>query len=271
MDAVEDTLARTRFRGPVLLGLGVGLCTVGVLSACGGPTVIPYRPPTTPIVALEPLDDGELVVAAGVTNTVIVDSDDGESFVMLVPGTSYDLFSPAGAYAGTAALGVQRFELRGAFERNAQDWMFEAGLGLRLPSFARWTPVVDVATGYEEIRDEYTQQADTAEGLEEEDIDYAYRVVAPSARVRMVWQPSDALSVPLSLRVSHSRTVALEGLEDRKMPTQTYVDLGAGVVYKPGRGCLRLGAGVAVDPRSPTSAQLHAALGCNTQLWGGAQ
>lgn len=272
MTTSEDTLARTRWRGPVLLGLGVGLCTVGVLSACGGPVVVPYRAPTTPIVGLEPLEDGDIVASAATNNVSVWGRDDGQPYLFVYPGSGGDVFETGGVYSGSVAVGVERLELRAGIQRNPRGWIYEGGTGLRLPSFGRWTPVVDVATAYQDISDEYTQQIDTAEGIfEEEEIAYRYRVVAPSARARMVWQPTERLSVPVFVRWTNSRTYIVSGLESGRGPTENYLDVGAGAVYQPGDGCLQLGAGVFLDPRLPQATHLQASIACRGQLWGGAQ
>jgi hypothetical protein len=163
--------------------------------------------------------------------------------------------------------GIGPVELRASFTHGNLGVQSNGGVGLRAPSLGRWVPVVDAGLAYANYADTYTPKLDTADGddpatFDETPIPYAYNSWTPHARLRMVWQPTSEISVPLSVRVAYSWTQMIEGPYGSR--DRTYVELAAGVMWQIPKTCFQVGGGAYM--RRDTLVYGHVALSCQMNL-----
>lgn len=242
---------------PMLWGWGALLA----LGGCAGPQVVPYAAPIHGVSTLDPLDKGQVEFAAGVENYVIQDQD----VLLIVPSLLLEDWGLA-PYRGHFGVGFGRVELGLNASYTHKGPLAAATLGVHGPELGSWESVLDVGYGWQRAEGVYTPKDDNGNELEQ--VDYAYRLHAPSVRVRAVWQPLSQVLVPLSITGSYSTTSNIKGLSESQLRQQSYLDLGAGVIWDPGGGCLQWGVGLSIDPRYPKVPRISSDVSCQFRIGG---
>lgn len=266
-----------------ILTLGAFCTLSGVIAACGptGPVVIPFQPPREPITGLDVVEEGETEISATFGGTVGVDQD---RRLQLSPVDPYLLAAP-----WTVGLnhGLERIELRLLVGQHLLNHQGSLGVGYKLRSEGRWDVVADAALAASRYQSRFEvpdpDYVDTANGettpgsastnpsftsREPGWYAYAYWITAPSLRIRAVWKPSEQLSVPMAVRVAHSRTGFGYGLFDFEQEQQNYVELSAGVIWSFPETCLSVGGGVNATVYPFPSAMASASASCDVD-WKG--
>ncbi|MFT5584206.1 MAG: hypothetical protein ACI9VR_001791 [Cognaticolwellia sp.] len=245
--------------GRLLLGMGALLS----LGGCAGPQVVPYAAPVHGVSTLDPLEKGEMEVAGGVENIAYAE----EGLVAIVPALLIqDWFSAP--IRGHVGVGFGRVELGLNSSYNHKGFLSAATVGVHGPTQGAWETVVDVGYGWQRAGGVYTPEDQNGNDLDE--VAYAYRLHAPTLRLRAVWQPNEQVMVPVSVTGIYSTTTNIQGLSPGQLRQQSYLDLGAGVIWDPGPGCLQWGVGLSIDPREPNLPRINSDVSCQFSV-GGAQ
>lgn len=250
-------MGRMLLRMTSLLGLGLGLG----LSGCAGPRVVPYAAPVHGVSTLDPLEKGEVEIAGGVENVLYV--EDGAFGIYPAPLIQDWFFSP---FRGHVGVGLGRVELGLNSSYTHKGLLSAATVGVHGPTQGAWQTVLDVGYGWQRSEGVYTPQDE--EGNELDPVDYAYRVHAPTLRLRAVWQPNEQVMVPVSVTGIYSTTTNIQGLQAGQLRQQSYLDLGVGVIWDPGPGCLQWGVGLSVDPRLPSMPRINSDVSCQFSVGG---
>lgn len=256
---------------------GLICALTGVVAACApsGPLVIPFQPPREPITGLDVVQAGETEFSGNVGAAVTpnIGSDQGWTVEPWAPS----LLAPPWSLGLNH--GLERLELRVLVGQHFLARQGSVGVGYRLPSAGKWDFIADAALAasryqsrFEVPRDDYV---DTAGGYVEPSDNpsftardpgwyaYAYWIMAPSLRARAVWRPNPQLSVPLAVRVAHSRTGFGYGLLDFEQEQENYVELSAGAIWSLSETCLSVGAGVHATVHPYPTVLTNVSLSCD--------
>jgi hypothetical protein len=208
------------------------------------------------------LEKGELEIAGGVENIALTEKG---SFVIFPALLVQDWVSAP--LRGHVGVGLGPVELGLNTTYNHKGLLSAATVGVHGPSQGAWQTVLDVGYGWQRAEGVYTPEDENGNALDP--VDYAYRLHSPTVRVRAVWQPNAQVMVPVSVTGSYTTTTNIRGLSEGQLRQQGYLDVGAGVIWDPGPGCLQWGAGLSLDPRGPSLLRLNSDVSCQFSVRGG--